>query len=488
MSGEWSLSSPAPIRPGFYITFQTVAAPGVAGGQFGTVGMPIVADWGPLATFTTVRTVDELDAAFGVDVGAGSATTHLAREVLIGGAKEVKLYRMEGTTAATTASVTLSDQTAVTPLTLILTTKYKGTRGNAFRATVRANPADVLKNDLLIYEGNVLLETYTHTKNDAAGLKAAINDTDRGSAYVVATGTATTTFGTGLVLVTASAFTGGTSATDVTSSHYLTAQTAFEREGGFDVFCLDGISTDGIVESAADWAIAQNQQGNYMMLVVGGDASEAAASAVTRTLDYDSEFVVSLHGDTVLTLRDGTTSARSSAKLSPRVAGMIAAAGSTGSITRGEIPGVTITTPNTKAEAEALINGGVVGLYKRGDVVVIEDGITSFTSFRDDKDETFGTISNVRTMQQMGIDLNVLFETKFLGKVRNNAAARDAVKMVVEGYLKELEATGTLINGSTVDIDSRYVNTGHNIYLSVNIQFALELKKILVGVRAPAYA
>lgn len=492
MSGEWSLTSPAPIRPGFYITFQTIGAPGAAGGQFGTVGMPIVADWGPINEFTTIRTVDELDAAFGEDVGTGAATTHLVREALIGGASAVKVYRLDDGTAAK-SSVTLVDQTGGTPLTLILTAKHEGIRpgpsgqGGGWTATVRASPvgSGTTHHDLIIYEGTRLLEKYTFVKTDAAGLRA---DITANSAYVDVSGTATTTFGTSLVLVTGSAFSAGDSGTSVVAADYTDAQDAFEREGGFDVFSLDGVSTDAIVEAAAEWAINLNALGNYTMLVVGGAAAETASAAVTRTLDYDSEFVVSIHGDHFLTLRDDTEDERGSSMLSPRIAGMIAAAGTTGSITRGEIPGVRIKTPNTKEEAEELIQGGVISLYKRGTVTIVEDGVTSFTSFTDDKDETFATISNVRVMQQMGMDLNEIFETKFLGKIRNTEAARQSVKAAIESYLKTLEAKSVLINGSTVALDTRYTNTGHSIYLSVNIQFALELKKILVGVRAPAFA
>lgn len=489
MSGEWSLSSPTPIRPGFYISFQTVGSPGAIGGRFGTVAMPIVADWGPIDQLITVRSADELTNTFGADPGTGAATTHLAREAMVGGASTIRVIRVaDGTEAPST--VTLSDQTPTTPKTIVLTGKHKGTRGNTFKITVSENPLDASKNDLIIFEGNVRKEVFTHTKVDADGLVAAINDKDRGSQLVTAArGAGTGDFTTGLVAVSGVAMTGGLSGTAVVAADYTAALDIFEREGGFDVFCYDGVSDATINASLVQWTKDMNADGNYVMTVVGGPAAETATGSVTRTAAYGSEFVVSLGGgDHILTLADGTQSTRSSAKLAPRVAGMIAATPITSSITRGVVPGVKIKTPLTTREIESLIKGGVVSLAKRGEEVIIEDGLTSFIAYTDEKDETFSTISNVRVMQRMATELNGIFEKEFLGKVRNTEAARQAVKTRIEEYLVGLEAISVLVNGSTVAVDTRAVNSGHALHYSVVVQFAPELKKILVGVRAPAMA
>ncbi len=490
MSGEWSIDSPTPIRPGFYISFQTVGTPGAAGGRFGVVGLPITADWGPINEFVTIRSVDELHNTYGVDNGDGTVTSHLVREALLGGASEVKVLRLADGDEASATKI-LVDATPTTPKSITLTAKYKGARGNNFKVTVAENPLDSSKNDVIIYEGNVRKEIFTHTKTDCDQLLALINDTARGSKLVTAARTVGTgAFTTGLVSVSAVAFTGGDSGEDtLLTADYTTALDLFEREGGFDVFALDGVDTAEVVEGVVAWTDEMNAQGNYLVAVVGGPAAEIVSASISRTVAYDNEFVVSIGGgDHILTLADGTENERSSAMLSPRVAGMIAAVGITGSITRAELPGVKVKTPLTKSEAESLIGAGVVSLFKRGDTTVIEDGLTSFTTFTDDKDETFATISNIRVMQQMGTDLNRIFETEFLGKIRNTETARQAVKTRIEQYLKLLEAQSVLVNGSTVEIDTRASNAGHAIHYSVAVQFAPELKKILVGVRAPAMA
>lgn len=484
MSGEWSPTGPTPIRPGFYITYQTVGSAAQTGGLFGTVGMPIWADWGPINTFTTITSVDELDAAFGSDIGTTTTTTHLVREALLGGANAVKVLRIAVAGAPLAkATVTLSDDTGGTPKTVILTAKYDGIRANAFRVTVQENPADPAYNDLIILEGNVRKEVYTHVKNACDALVADINSK---SSLVTATRTLTGNFTTDLNYVTAVAMTGGNNGSTLTGTQYNDALDAFEREGGFDVFALDGVSDNTIITSTIAWADLLNENGNYVFTVVGGPENETVSAAITRSV-YENEFVGSLYGDVLVTLRNGAVDARGSALLAPRVAGMVAAAGILGSITRGVMPGVVVETPLTKLEAESLISNGIISLYKRGSETVVEDGITSFTAFTDDKDKTFATISNVRVMQQMGNDLNRIFETEFLGKVRNTEAARQAVRTRVQGYLKTLEALGVLVNGSVVELDTRYTNTGHNIYLTVSIQFALELKRILVGIRTPAF-
>lgn len=479
MSGKWSNTS-IPPEPGVFINFETTGTVGVAPGPFGVVGVPFTAAWGPINEFTLMSNPNELEYTYGVDNGDGSVTSWVVRDIFEGGAGQVLGLRIADGTEAK-ASKILQNTTPAAALTL--TAKYHGTRGNAFGVTTRTNPLDSNLRDLLILEGGGVRETYTYAPTDITDLAAQINDTRNGSELVVASGV---TSGVALGTVTNSLFTGGLDGATTIAADYIEAQEAFERNGGFDVFTLDGIDNSGINTSLVAWTRGQNDVGNYVFSVVGGPAAETVSTAITRAQGYNNEFVASLGGqDFLVTLPDGTEVARTSAEIAPRIAGAIAAAGISGSITRVVLPGVRLSNPLTGSELANAIGGGLVPIVRRGDQVIVADGVTTFTGVSDIKDATFSAISSVRAMQEIGVTCDRILETEFLGKKRNTPTVQRAIRNRLLGYLQQLEAMDVLVNGSDVELDTRFNNTGYSIFLLISVTFTSELKRVLITVRAP---
>lgn len=477
--GKWSFDGETPTLPGVYFDYRNTEVENVSGGIFGTVGMPIVADWGPIDTFTTIRSAGELENVFGPDDGTGASTSHLVNEVLKAGAKEVLVLRIgDGTEAAATKVLGNVTPTATA---LTLTAKYKGTRGNNFTVTVRENPGDNTKNDLIIYENGVQREIYTHVKASVTALGATINDKSALVTATVAVGNVA------LATVTGSAFTGGDSGSSVVAGDYVTAQDAFEREGGFDVYVMDGIGDSAINTAAVAWIESLNEAGLNVYGVIGGPTSESVSTGISVAQGYDSEYITRVGGgDVKFVLADGTEVTRSTAKgLAQRVAGLIAAAGITGSITRAEVPGISYVTPLTLQESKDATAAGLLTLTKVQRRTVVMDGITTFSSFTAEKDETFATISNIRAMQLINVDLENIFETEFIGKIRNTETGRSAAKARLERYFAQLEAVQVLVPETVVSVDTRRDNTGYSMYFVVEAQFGLELKKVLLTIRTP---
>lgn len=479
MSGKWSNTS-IPPEPGVFINFETTGTIGVAPGPFGVVGVPFTAAWGPLDEFTLLNNPSELDYTYGADNGNGTTTSWVARDIFEGGAAQVLARRIgDGTEAK--ASKVLQNTTPAPAMTL--TAKYHGTRGNAFGVTTRTNPMDAALRDLLILEGGAVRETYTYAPTDITALAAKINDTVSGSNLVVASAV---TSGVVLATVTNSTFTGGANGGAPIAADYIDATGAFERNGGFDIFTLDGVANSAIVSSLVAWTRSMNDAGRYVFTVVGGDTGEVVSAAITRAQGYNNEFVATLGGqDFKVTLPDGTEVARTSAQLAPRLAGAIAASGLSGSVTRAVMRGVKLANPLSGPELASSIKGGLVSLIRRGEQVIVADGVTSFTGFTDIKDGTFGTISSVRAMQEIGVTCDRILETEFLGKKRNTPTVQRAIQNRLTGYLQQLEAADVLVNGSTVELDTRFNNSGYSIYLLINVRFAHELKRVLITVRAP---
>jgi hypothetical protein len=286
---------------------------------------------------------------------------------------------------------------------------------------------------------------------------------------------------------------GGLDGAAPTLADYSAALSAFEAEGGFDLLSLDGVSEEdfvGLNAALAAWAITNNEAGRYVMAVVGGGAAELAgadiANALARTALFDMEWVVNI-GVTGLSIVSpgGNVLDLTSAQSAPRLAGMIANAGITGSVTFGEVADADVNGPVTPAQIEQLIQQGVVVFAKRGDVVRVEDGITTFISLTAEKDFTFTQIRAVRAIQQIGLDITEIVEQDWIGKKINTTSVRDALVTRISSYFGTLEAQNVLVNGTEVSIDTRYDNTKTNVFILVLAQFQFELKRVLLTVRVP---
>jgi len=289
----------------------------------------------------------------------------------------------------------------------------------------------------------------------------------------------------------------GTNGAAITLSDYTDALSAFEAEGGFDLFSFDGVSEEdfvGLNAATAVWAITNNEAGRYVMAVVGGGSTELSgaviATALARTALFDTEWVVNVGVSGLkIVAPGGNILSLTSAQSAPRVAGMIANAGIIGSVTFGEVTDVdSVNGPITPAQIEQLIQQGVIVFSKRGDFVRIEDGITTFISLTDEKDFTFTQVRAVRAIQQIGLDVTEIVERDWIGKKINTTSVRDLLVATLSQYFSLLEAQGVLVAGTQVSIDTRYDNTKTNVFILVLAQFQFELKRVLLTVRVPTVA
>lgn len=404
-----------------------------------------------------------------------------------------------------------------------LTAKYPGTRGNNLRVTIEDNPLASISNpktDVKIWEGNDLREKYTVADLDHASLVDKINDSNNGSDLVIAEldsghpdhpGPYTARLArTAPSLSLSGGLDGVTDPMPV--GVWTDALDAFERQGGFDVFCLPDVHdsdylSPGITATVVDWVKTLNDRGQYVLGVVGGALGEDVDEAIARSEGADSEWIVNIgRSDLTVTypLKPGLAYPanitvpgqdnegrviRRTAALTSRVAGLIGSVGVLRAITFLDVSSadssVELRSPMTIDEVETAITSGVLCFTRRGPRVVVEDGVTSFTTYTEERDRTFGNIKCVRTMQKIGRDFTELIENGFIGATNNNAATRSSLINIVKGYLAELEGQGVIVPGSEVILDDRYENSGENIHLLLLVQFSRELKRVLMTLRAP---
>ena len=122
------------------------------------------------------------------------------------------------------------------------------------------------------------------------------------------------------------------------------------------------------------------------------------------------------------------------------VAGAEAGCNINQSITNKKYNGeLTVLTPKTQTQlATCLTSGQFVFHLSYGDVCVLED-INSLTTTSTDKGGDFKYNQTIRVIDQIANDIAKLFNTKYLGKIPNNASGRVSLWADIVAHHRELE-------------------------------------------------
>lgn len=92
------------------------------------------------------------------------------------------------------------------------------------------------------------------------------------------------------------------------------------------------------------------------------------------------------------------------------------------------------------------LNAGEFVFHKVGDEVRVLDDINSFVSVTTEKNEDFKSNQIVRVLDQIGNDIEVLFNTRYMGKVQNNESGRIAFWNDLVTYNKQMEQIQAIEN------------------------------------------
>jgi hypothetical protein len=106
----------------------------------------------------------------------------------------------------------------------------------------------------------------------------------------------------------------------------------------------------------------------------------------------------------------------------------------------------TIVVDKTQSQLEqCLTKGQLVFHLVYGDVRVLED-INSFTEVTMDKGEDFKSNQTIRVIDQIANDIAKLFNTKYLGKIPNNASGRVSLWGDIVAHHRQMEAIQAIEN------------------------------------------
>lgn len=144
-----------------------------------------------------------------------------------------------------------------------------------------------------------------------------------------------------------------------------------------------------------------------------------------------------------------------------------------------------IETEYTQAELEKALLDGKLMLHRVGDEVRVLSDVNTFTSITDGKSADFSSNQTVRVLDQIGNDIAVLFQTKYLGKVPNDNAGRislwnDIVKhhqelqtlRAIEGFTSEAVAVLKGDSKKAVIVTDKImpVNAMEQLYMTVTVE------------------
>jgi hypothetical protein len=138
------------------------------------------------------------------------------------------------------------------------------------------------------------------------------------------------------------------------------------------------------------------------------------------------------------------------------VAGATAGAAINQSNTYKLIPGATeIINPKTNDEIEEGLTSGKLMLTQRQDrsIVIIKD-INTLVNFSQDRSYVFSKNRPIRTLDDIGTTITIMFENNYIGKIDNNDSGRTLFKGDIIGYLTGLnDRIGAIQNFEPSDVE-----------------------------------
>lgn len=373
---------------GAYINFVSAAKATANLSERGFAAMPLVLDWGEDGKVMTVTHEDFIrncQKIFGYDY------THEKMKGLrdlYRNAKTLYCYKLNKGTKATNK---------------FATAKYGGMRGNDLKTVITQNADQSSNFDVSTYLGTVLVDTQTVAK--AAELVS--NDYVDFKAEAV------------LELTASTPLASGANGEAVTGAEWQEALAALESYS-FNV--LGCVST---TKEVKDLVIAytkrlRNEVGvKFQCVVYKAEADDMAVINVDNKLVGESE---------------------ESASLVYWVTGAEAGCAVNKSCTNKKYDGDFIVDTNyTQMQLEACLDTGKLVLHSVGDEVRVLEDINSLVTLTETTGEDFRYNQTIRVIDQIGNDIAVLFNTKYLGQIPNNRSGRISLWNDIVKHHQELQ-------------------------------------------------
>ena len=426
------------VMPGTYINFSSLARASATLSDRGVAAAPFELSWGPEGTVFEVTAGDFQKNSRRIFGYGFDAPEMLPLREIFCHATKVYCYRLG--TGAKKAACTYAEA------------KYGGTRGNSIRIVIAKNVDNESLYDVSTYLDNTCVDTQTVA--NAGDLVANDFVTFKTAALANAPGTP---------------LTGGTNAESTTGSAHQDFLDKIEPYA-FNALCCPVADSSTVTLYAAFTKRVRDEIGAKFQLV----AWNAAA---------DYEGVVSVWNEATHNTIAGVDSHALVYWVAGAQAGVAVNKSLTNSIYDGEL---TVNVDYTQAQLEAAIKAGKFMLHNvNGTVRVLED-INTLITLSDEKGDIFQSNQTVRVCDQIANDVAVLFNTRYVGTVPNDASGRATLWGDIVSLVQQLERIRAVedFNPDTVAVEIgdnkravlltinglNVVNAMSQLYMSVIIQ------------------
>ncbi|HBF1647450.1 TPA: phage tail sheath family protein [Clostridioides difficile] len=136
----------------------------------------------------------------------------------------------------------------------------------------------------------------------------------------------------------------------------------------------------------------------------------------------------------------------------------------------------------TQIQLEEALKTGKFIFHKVGDEVHVLEDINTFVSFTDEKNDDFSSNQSIRVLDQIANDIATLFNTKYLGKVPNDAAGRISFWNDVVKHHKELENIRAIEDFKTDDVNVELGNDKKTVIVSDAVKVISAMSKLYMTV------
>lgn len=419
------------VLPGAYINFVSASKASATLSERGYVCMPYELGWGAENKMIKVENSEfqkNCFAIFGYDYTSDEMKPF--RDLFIN-AKTLYGYRLvnAGVKAANTYA----------------TAKYSGIRGNDITIVIEVNADDESKYDVKTLVGTTQIDT--QTVSSATGLISNEFVDFKTSAVLSATA--------------GSPLTGGTNGSAVTGTEYQAFLSAAESYS-FNILVCPSV-TD-VIKSLfiAYTKRLRDENGVKFQCVIH--------NAVTP--DYEGVINVK---NTV----EGTNAASLVYWVAGTEAGCAVNKSVTNTLYNGEYA---INAEYTQTQLETAIEDGFLVFHKVGGEIRVLRDINSFVSFVDGKGEDFSSNQVIRVLDQIGNDIALLFNTRYLGKVPNDAAGRISLWNDIVSYNRQLETLRAIENFDSEELTVEQGTSKNSVVVANPVTPVMAMEKLYMTV------
>ena len=420
------------VLNGAYINFVSMSKASANLADRGIATMPLELDWGVDGAIFEVSPADFQKNSMKI---FGYPFTHEKMKGLRDLFLNIKtLYAYKLTSGGTKASNTFA------------TAKHGGVRGNDLNVVIRANADEPAKFDVRLYMESFLVDEQIAVAS-AADLKP--ND------FVDWKTNAELTVSAGVKL------TGGTNGTVDGTAH----QTYLDKIEPYSFNTMGVVVTDDTTKNLYTAFVKR------MRVQVG-----AKFQCVLHNKSADYEGVINVKNDAV----DST----SVADLVYWVTGAEAGCAINKTLLNKKYDGeFTIDVDHKQSELESAMQNGEFMFHNvNGEIRVLAD-INSFVSGTDEKSvELFGENQCIRVMDQIANDIAVLFNTKYIGQVPNDAAGRISLWNDIAKHHRQLQDIRAIQDFSEDDVTVNQGEAKNSVVVGDAVTIIVGMAKLYMTV------